>query len=138
MSGLLLFHGALVLLAGLLAGAPYGRAIAAGAPARRAEAWRAAHAGLIGTGLITLVFGLMLRAWRAQGTLIDMAAASAIASAWAFSAAMVLAAASGQRGLSAGGPLANRLVFAGYVVGVLGSLGAAAGFAVLAWNYRGV
>ncbi len=136
MSGLLLFHGALVLLVGLLAGAPYGQAIATGAPARRAEAWRAAHAGLIGTGLITMVFGLMLRAWQAQGALVNAVAASAIVSAWAFSVAMILAAASGQRGLSAGGPPANRLVFAGYAVGVLGSLGAAAGFVALAWIHR--
>lgn len=136
MSGLLLFHGALVLLVGLMAGAPYGQAIAGGEPARRAEAWRAAHTGLIGTGLMTLVFGLMLRAWNVRGVLADGAAASAIVSAWAFSAAMILAAASGQRGLSAGGPLVNRLVFAGYVVGVLGSLGAAVGFVMLAWIYR--
>jgi hypothetical protein len=136
MNGLLLFHGALVLLVGLLAGAPYGRAIAGGAPLRRVEAWRAAHTGLIGTGLMTLVFGLMLRAWNAQGAVADAVALSAIVSAWAFAVAMILAAASGQRGLGASGPVANRLVFAGYAVGVLGSLGAAAGFVVLAWAYR--
>jgi len=137
MSGLLLFHGALVLLLGLLAGAPYGRAIAGGASVRRTEAWRAAHSGLIGTGLMTLVFGLMLRGWRAEGALVEVAALSAIASAWAFSVAMTLAAASGQRGLSAGGTMVNRLVFGGYVVGVLGSLGAATGFVLLAWMHRG-
>lgn len=136
MSGLLLFHGAVVLLIGLLAGAPYGRALASGAAARRAEAWRAAHTGLIGTGLMTLVFGLMLRAWRAEGGLADAAAVAAIVSAWAFGAAMILAAASGQRGLGAGGPWANRLVFGGYVVGVLGSLTAACGVVALAWAYR--
>ena len=138
MGGPLLFHGAVVLLVGLLAGAPYGRAIASGAPLRRAEAWRAAHTGLIGTGVMTIVFGLMLRQWHAEGALPQALAVIAIVAAYAFSAAMILAAASGQRGLSAAAPLANRLVFAGYVVGVLGSLGAAAGFVLLAWQYRGV
>ena len=135
MSGLLLFHGAVVLLIGLLAGAPYGRAIASGAALPRAEAWRAAHSGLIGTGVMTLVFGLMLRQWRAEGAMANAAAVTAIVAAYAFSAAMILAAATGQRGLSVAGPLANRLVFAGYLVGVLGSLSAAAGFVLLAWQY---
>ena len=135
MSGLQ-FHGAVVLLIGLLAGAPYGRAIASGASPRRAEAWRAAHSGLIGAGVMTLVFGLMLRQWHAEGAPADAAAVTAIVAAYAFSAAMILAAATGQRGLSAAGPLANRLVFAGYVFGVLGSLSAAAGFVLLAWQYR--
>ena len=137
MSGLLLFHGAVVLLIGLLAGAPYGRALASGAALPRAEAWRAAHTGLVGTGVMTLVFGLMLRQWHAEGAAANAAAVIAIVAAYAFSAAMILAAVSGQRGLSAAGPLANRLVFAGYVLGVLGSLTAAAGFVLLAWQYRG-
>ena len=136
MSGLLQFHGAVVLLIGLLSGAPFGRAIASGAPSRRAEAWRAAHAGLIGTGMMTLVFGLMLRQWHAGGAPANAAAVTAIIAAYAFSAAMILAAVSGQRGLSTAGPLTNRLVFAGYVLGVLGSLSAAAGFVLLAWQYR--
>jgi hypothetical protein len=136
MSGLLLFHGAVVPLFGLLAGAPYGRAIASGAALPRTEAWRAAHSGLIGTGVMTLVFGLMLHQWHAGGAAANAAVVTAIVAAYAFSAAMILAAASGQRGLNAAGPLANRLVFAGYLVGVLGSLSAAAGFVLLAWHYR--
>lgn len=135
MGGALIFHGAMVLLIGLLAGAPYGRAIAREAATRRIEAWRVAHSGLIGTGVMTLVFGLALRGWSAAGALADATAAAAVVAAYAFSIAMIVAALSGQRGLNMRRPAANRIVFTGYAVGVLGSLAAASGFVLLAWIY---
>lgn len=42
----LIFHAAVVLLIGLLCGAPYGRAITRGLPTTVAAAWRLAHGSL--------------------------------------------------------------------------------------------
>lgn len=42
----LAFHGAIVLLIGLLCGRPYGRAVNRGAPAHIVQSWRVAHASL--------------------------------------------------------------------------------------------
>lgn len=56
----LAFHGAVVLLVGLVCGAPYGRAINRGAAAHTVNAWRVAHASLpIGATVMLAVSGVV-------------------------------------------------------------------------------
>lgn len=56
----LLLHGAIVMLVGLLCGAPYGIAMRKGRPERIERAWRVAHSGLTmgGTLLIAVAAAL--------------------------------------------------------------------------------
>ncbi len=54
----LMFHAVIVLLAGLLAGMPYGKAINAKINERLIEAWRVAHAALPIGAILMLVISV--------------------------------------------------------------------------------
>ncbi|SMC25049.1 hypothetical protein SAMN02745857_02045 [Andreprevotia lacus DSM 23236] len=118
----LALHGAVVLLIGLLCGAPYARAIKRGAPAAIQHAWRVAHASLpIGATLMFAVAALLpqlqVTAWLQWAIVLSL-----IVSGYAFCAALPLGAATGHRGLGNGRPLLARLVYAGNLLGAVTSL----------------
>ena len=56
----LLLHGTIVLVVGLLAGVPYGRAITAGSSEERIRAWRVAHTGLTSGGGVMIAVASVL------------------------------------------------------------------------------
>ncbi|MBC7730739.1 MAG: hypothetical protein H7306_02410 [Bacteriovorax sp.] len=99
----LAFHGAVVLLFGLLCGGPYARAVNKVAPPHIVPAWRVEHA--------SLPMGAIL-----------MISVSLAASSYAFCLSLPLEAAVGHCGLSSGGPLSARLVYAGNMLGAGASL----------------
>jgi hypothetical protein len=117
----LLLHGAFLLLAGLGAGFPFGRAILR-ADAEAERAWRVAHSSLSMGGTTLIAVAAVI--WR----LPDLAMVSLIlvisfvASAYGFALALLYGPLVRQRGLSNSGPVSNRLVFAGNFVGAAGSL----------------
>jgi len=121
----LALHGAIILLAGLVFGAPYARAIKRGASEATVHAWRVAHLSLpIGAVLMFSVAALLphfaggaLLHWTLTGSL--------IVSGYAFCFALPLGALLGHRGLANDGPWAARLVYAGNLLGALSSLLAA-------------
>lgn len=118
----LALHGAIVLLIGLLCGAPYARAIKRAAPAAMQHAWRVAHASLpIGATLMFAIAALLpqwrIAAWLQWGIVLNL-----IVSGYAFCAALPLGAATGHRGLGNGGPLLARVVYAGNLLGAVTSL----------------
>lgn len=122
----LALHGAVLLLIGLLCGAPYAWAIKAERPAQTIHAWRVAHASLpIGATLMLAVAALLPLLHAAPGLALAIAAAL-IVSGYAFAFALPLGASRGHRGLAAGGPLLAQLVYAGNLIGALASLLAAA------------
>jgi hypothetical protein len=112
-------HGAIVLTTGVLGGLPFARAIKL---QRNEVAWRVVHSGGSMAGVMLLAipsalphlalprWGLALLAW------------TLIAGTYALVIGMVVAAATGQRGLSAGGSAANRLVNLLYAAGTVASL----------------
>jgi hypothetical protein len=118
----LVFHGAVVLLVGLLCGAPYGRAVNRKAPEHILHSWRVAH-GSIPLGA-ALMFGVaaVLSHLRGGASLKWVVALSLIVSSYAFCFSLPLAAVVGHRGLSPGGPTSAKLVYAGNVVGAASSL----------------
>jgi hypothetical protein len=122
----LVFHGAVVLLVGLLCGAPYGRAVNRNAPEHIVHSWRVAHASIpLGAALMFGVAAVLSHL--GGGALLKWAVAlSLIVSSYAFCFSLPLAAAVGHRGLSARGPISAKLVYAGNVVGAMSSLVAAA------------
>jgi len=118
----LIFHGAIVLLFGLLLGAPYGRAVNRQAPAHITNSWRVAHASLPAGALVMLALGGLISVLPASDTIKWVIAASLIVSSYAFCVSLPLAAVVGHRGLSANGPLSAKLVYAGNALGAALSL----------------
>ena len=121
----LVFHGSIVLLYGLLCGAPYARAINRDAPAHVVHAWRVAHASLPMGAILMLVVAALLPGLPDIASLQWTLALSLIVSSYAFVVALTLAPVLGHRGLSSQGPVAAKLVFAGNLIGAWASIVAA-------------
>lgn len=121
----LLFHAALILLIGLLAGIPYGRAIVRQRADTLIQGWRVAHAALpLGAALMIAVAAVQSSlaipthlAWLLTGLL--------ILSGYAFSVALVCGPLWGARGLTPGHGWHARIVYAGNLIGACSSLAAA-------------
>ena len=121
----LMFHGSIVLLYGLLCGAPYARAINRDAPAYVVHSWRVAHASLPMGATLMLVVAALLPALPDIAALQWTIALALIASSYAFVVALTLAPIVGHRGLSSQGPVTAKLEFAGNLIGAWASLVAA-------------
>lgn len=121
----LVFHGAVVLLVGLLCGAPYGRAVNRNAPEHIVRSWRVAHASIpLGAALMFGVAAVLSHL--GGGAFLKWAIALfLIVSSYAFCFSLPLAAVVGHRGLSADGPISAKFVHAGNVIGAVSSLAAA-------------
>lgn len=127
--GLLITHGALVLLVGVLAGYPYWVSLVRpysteadrGGGDSRGRGWRVAHATLIQTGLVMLAAGLLAPQLSLSPGTFALAAWSLVASGWGFTFAMVVGAALGVRGLTPVPPGLATVLFVGHVVGATGA-----------------
>ena len=125
----LALHGAIVLLIGLVCGGPYGRAINRNAPAHIVQSWRVAHASLPMAGILMLAVAALLSHFSVGVPVKWVIAVTLIASSYAFSVSLPMAAVVGHRGLTSEGPIAAKLVFAGNIVGAW--LSAAAMFTLI-------
>jgi hypothetical protein len=129
----LVFHGAVVLLLGLLAGVPFGAAITDGWGEEAIHAWRVAHTGLVGGGVALIAIGGAAHRVRlgpgAAAWLVGSLVASIYAGVFALGVGPIL----GVRGLEPTPPLANQLAFGANLVLALGSLIAAALLVRGAW-----
>jgi len=122
----LVFHAAIVLLFGLLLGAPYAKAIKRDAAAHIVNSWRVAHLSLpIGATLMLATAAAVLPSLAVPAWAMWLIAVALIVSAYGFCVSTPLAAISGQRGLSSGGTGLGRLVYLGNVVGAVASIVAA-------------
>ena len=118
----LVFHGAIVLLFGLLLGAPYARAIKRKAAEHVINSWRVAHLSLpIGVTLMLAVAAL-LPSFAISATMSWSIAIALIVSSYAFCISTPLAAITGDRGLSPRSTGLARLVFIGNMIGAWTSI----------------
>lgn len=124
----LIFHAAIVLLFGLLLGAPYARAIKRGAEAHVVNSWRVAHASLPLGATLMLATAAVLAALPVSETVRWLVGVPMIISAYAFCVATPMAAITGERGLQSGARGWGRLVYGSNVVGAVGSLLSAMAF----------
>lgn len=124
----LLFHGAIVLLFGLLLGAPYARAIKREAAAHIVNSWRVAHLSLPIGAVLMFAAAAVLPSFVVATQVKWVIALTLIVSSYGFCVSTPLAAITGQRGLSSGGTGLGRLVYAGNMVGAWGSVIAAVVF----------
>ena len=129
----LIFHGSIVLLFGLLLGAPYARAIKAGVAAHIVNSWRVAHLSLpIGATLMFAVASLLPSLL--VGTPVKWCISVAlITSAYGFCVSTSLAAITGERGLGSGGAGLSKLVYAANMVGAFSSVVASAALVCAAY-----
>jgi hypothetical protein len=123
----LAFHAAIVLLFGVLLGAPYARAINRQAPQQVVNSWRVAHQSLpIAAGLMFAVAGVLPRL-TAPAASVWFVVVALTASTYAFCVSMPLAAITRHRGLAPDGKGLQRVVFYGNLVGAWLSVAACLG-----------
>jgi hypothetical protein len=117
----LLFHGAVVLLVGLLTGLPFGMAIADGWGEESVRAWRVAHTGLVGGGVVLIAIAGALRHVRLGPSAAAWLVWSLVVTVYAAVIALGLGPILGVRGLEPTPPSANLLVFAANIVLAVGA-----------------
>jgi len=114
----LVFHAAIVLLVGLLCGFP----AVAELGDQTFRAWRAAHLGLITTGIWILVTAAVLPVLVLGRREALALVWSLLATGYGFMTATLIEAVTGVRAVEPTGPAANAVAFAGNTVGILGAL----------------
>jgi hypothetical protein len=130
----LVFHGAIVLLFGLLLGAPYAKAIKREAAAHIVNSWRVAHLSLPIGATLMLATAAVLPWLTVPAWMLWLIAVALIVSAYGFCVSTPLAAISGQRGLSSEGTTGwGKLVYLGNMVGAVASIVAAVALLIAAF-----
>jgi hypothetical protein len=117
----MLYHGAAVIWVGLLIGFPFGL-VAMGRLEGDVRAWRMAHLEGVLNGLLTIAAGAALKHLSLDERRVPLYAWSFIVAAWGNVIASLLAALARQRGLELALPWSNVVVFALFVIAVLGVL----------------
>lgn len=112
------FHGAVVLFIGLVAGLPFGAAVGHSPTADTAHAWRVAHAGNTAIGVMLITIGAVAPRLVLGRRLAALMIWALIGAAYSFVLATVAAALAGERGLAMKGSVINRAIFVGYLFGV--------------------
>lgn len=118
----LVFHGTIILLIGLLCGAPYGRAINRRAADHSVHSWRVAHLSLPIGAILMFAVATLMASFTVASQIKQLIASLLIVSGYSFCVALPLAAMVGERGLSHRGPLKAKAVFAGNLLGAATSL----------------
>src|SRR6185312_6133009 len=95
----LVFHGAIVLLLGLLFGAPYARAIKRNAPAQVVNSWRVAHLSVPVGAMLMLAIAAVLGSLTTSDGMKWTLASLLLVSSSDFCVSLPLAATTGNRGL---------------------------------------
>ena len=129
----LMFHAVIVLLSGLLAGIPYGRAILKKSNERLIDAWRVAHTALPMGAILLLVISVSFSGLNVAISLKWAISILFIISGYGFMVALLLGPVVGHRGLSSRGPLAAKLVYSGNVLGAITSLFGTVALLYAAW-----
>lgn len=114
----LVFHGAIVVLLGLLAGFPYAF-VRTGAIAGEARAWSMAHLEGLLNGILLIAVAAISRRLALDKRRHAILAWALIVTAYGNLVAAVLAATFGVRGLEATGPAANWLVYGLFMLALI-------------------
>ena|SRR5688572_12504954 len=130
----LILHGAVVLLIGLICGAPLGSAVVRAKSEERVRGWRVAHSSLIMGGILLLAVAGIADELRLGAVAQHVLVWSFVISSYGFAVVLPLAAHYGLRGLTPAGPLLNRVI---YVGNMIGAAGLTVGTIVLLWGAYG-
>ena len=116
------FHGAIVLLIGLLSGIPYGSAINQNQSECVIRAWRVAHSGLAMGGTTMIAIAAVINQLEMNAIVLNILVWSSVVSGYGFCLALPYGAWTGHRGLAVGKTVKSNVVYLGNIVGVWGSL----------------
>jgi|GEM_PF-2843897 len=120
---LLLIHGSIVLLFGLLSGMPFWIAIIRGRDEGAIRPWRVAHTTLIACGLVMLAAGFMSPQLGLSEGLRFFMIWVFIVSGYGFVFALIVGAGTGYRALTPRSlGVINTLLFMGHLIGAVGSI----------------
>ena len=129
----LIFHGTLLLLIGLIAGAPYGIAILKKKSDDTIHIWRMVHLTLPIAAILLFAISSFISFLDVSSQIQWLIAILFIVSSYAFGFAMVIGAPSGERGLLFRGPVIAKITHVGHMLGVLTSLAASTVLLYAAW-----
>lgn len=127
----LIFHGSVILLVGLLCGAPYAQAIIRRKPEATIHAWRVAHLSLPIAGILLFALVAVVPQLQLSAFVVALMVWAFVVSSYAFTVALTLGAHYGHRGLTPKPPFLNRIVYVGNVLGAIASL---VGAVLLVWG----
>src|SRR5262249_61838972 len=109
----LILHGGIILLVGLLSGAPFGRAIARGKSEATVSAWRVAHTGNTMGGVLLFSLASIVPQLQLDASTLTLLVWAFVASGYGFAIALPLGALYGHRGLTFVHPFLNQAVVFG-------------------------
>ena len=131
----LVFHGSVILLASLLFGAPYARAIKRQVDPQVTNSWRVAHQSLAMGALLLFALAAIQPFLHSPVWLVWVMNWAMVVSGYAFTVATPLAAITRDRGLQSGSVGVARWVYIGNMVGAATSLiGAALLVLISVWS----
>jgi hypothetical protein len=116
---LLVFHGVLLVVLGMLVGIPFREAILSGWGEDAQRAWRVAHTSLVGGGALYLALAAVAQHLVLGPRAAAFVAGSLVFAAWTFVIGFVVGPAVGARGLEPVGPALHLVVFAAFAAGLL-------------------
>jgi hypothetical protein len=118
----LILHGAIILLLGLICGAPLGSSVVRRKSEETIRAWRVAHSSLVMGGILLLALAGVVSHLQLATWALHVFVWSSIGASYAFAIVLPAGATVGHRGLSLTGPSLNRLLYLGNMLGVMGLL----------------
>lgn len=118
----LLFHATVILLIGLFAGIPYGKAILGKKPESLIHAWRVAHGALALGAALMVALAAVLSSLQVSLLVKQALAIAFVVSGYGFAFALTVGPLVGARGLSPIGSISAKAVYAGNLVGAGSSL----------------
>ena len=130
----LILHGAIVLLVGLLCGAPLGSAVVQAKSEERIRGWRVAHSSLVMGGILLLAVAGIADHLRLGAFARHLLVWPLVVSSYGFAVVLPLAAHYGHRGLTPAGPFLNRAIYVGNMIGAARLI---IGTIVLLWGAYG-
>ena len=131
----MIFHGAVVVLLGLLAGFPYALVVT-GTLASSERAWRMAHLEGVLNGLLVIAIAAVWDRLALAGRKRDVLVWSLVLMAYGNVVASAIGATFAVRGLEPGGPLSNTFVYGLFMAAVVGVVVGLGLVAEGAWKRR--
>jgi hypothetical protein len=128
----LIFHGAIVILLGMLAGFPYALVVL-GTMEGELRAWRMAHLEGVLNGLLCIGAGSVIGVMALGDGQRRLLAWAFIAMAYCNVIASIVGAVTGQRGLELAAPISNTVVFLLFMIAIVGVF---VGLGLLAYGAR--
>jgi hypothetical protein len=114
----IIFHGGIILLAGVVCGVPFALAVGHGWGDEAVRAWRVAHTGAVSLGVALIAIGGIAPRLVLGNGAARVLLSSLLVAGYTFGIGVVMAAVTGVRGLAPTAPL-NLVVFLVYITGTL-------------------